>query len=183
MARAPAPGPRTANAAKSGPARKGAASAGGGQTGRPPMPAASSSGKKTTLALAVVLMMVLALFERPICLLLVFALVPSMVAWLVDNTPGQSLIRTVTPLNLASSLPFAVKLWHENNSLAQVFSFLSAGYTWVALYGAALFGWMLYYLAPAVITAVVQRRIDRARTMATERQTALKDEWGDEVER
>ena len=176
--------PRT-GAAKPGPARRDASgSYGGSQPQRAPaaVAAAPGGGKKTTLVLAVVLMMVLALFERPICVLLVFALVPSMVAWLVDNTPGQSLIRTVTPLNLASSLPFAVKLWHENNSLAQVFGFLSASYTWVALYGAALFGWMLYYLAPAVITTVVQRRIDRARANATERQTALKDEWGDEVE-
>lgn len=181
MARPPAP---RASTSKPGSARTGAPEAyGGGQAHRVPMPAASSSGKKTTLALAVVLMMVLALFERPICLLLVFALVPSMVAWLVDNTPGQSLIRTVAPLNLASSLPFAVKLWHENNSLTQVFTFLSASYTWVALYGAALFGWILYYLAPAVITAVVQRRIERARANAIERQTALKDEWGEEVEK
>ena len=147
-----------------------------------PRPAAPSSGKKVTLALAVVAMMVLALLERPICLFMVFALVPTMVAWLVDDTPGQSLIRTVAPLNLASSLPFAIKLWHESNSLAQVFTFLSQTYTWVALYGAALFGWALYYLAPAVITTLVARRIERARTASRDRQTALKDEWGDEVE-
>ncbi|HEV2676647.1 MAG TPA: hypothetical protein VGV37_19130 [Aliidongia sp.] len=143
---------------------------------------APGNGKKVTLALAVVVMLVLALFERPICLLMTLALVPTMVAWLIDDTPGQSLIRTVAPLNFASSLPFAIKLWHENNSLDQVFTFLSTGYTWVALYGAALFGWMLYYLAPAVITTVVQRRIERARETAIERQQALKDEWGDEVE-
>src|SRR5579859_1313744 len=150
--------------------------------GQRPQPAEAKSNKNTTLVLAVVAMMALALFERPICLLMAFALVPTMVAWLVDNTPGQSLIRTVAPLNLASSLPFAIKLWHENNSLAQVFTFLSAGYTWVALYGAALFGWLLYYLGPAVIRTIVERRIERARLAAIARQQALKDEWGDEVE-
>jgi hypothetical protein len=144
-------------------------------------PATGTGGKKVTLALAVVLMLVLALFERPICLLLVFALVPTMVAGLVDDTPGQSLVRTVAPLNLASSLPFAIKLWHESNSLAQVFAFLSAPFTWVAFYGAALSGWLLYYLAPAVISTVVQRRIERTRATAVERQKALSDEWGDEV--
>jgi hypothetical protein len=53
----------------------------------------------------------------------------------------------------------------------------------VALYGAAVFGWALYYLAPAIITAVIARRIDRLREHAEERQKALKDEWGEEVER
>jgi hypothetical protein len=174
-ARPPAPG-------KSASPRPGApAGRSGGQVRLPPAPKAAKSGKKITLVLAVVSMMVLALFERPICLLMVFALVPTMVAWLIDNTPGQSLIRTVAPLNLASSLPFAIKLWHESNSLAQVFTFLSQAYTWVALYGAALFGGMLFYLAPAVITTVVQRRIERARSQAVERQKALKDEWGEEV--
>ena len=43
--------------------------------------------------------------------------------------------------------------------------------------------WMLYYLAPAVITTVVQRRIERLRDSALDRQKALKDEWGDDVEK
>jgi len=146
-------------------------------------PAVAKNGKNTTLILAIVAMLVLALFERPICLLLLLALVPTMLAWLVDDTPGQSLIRTVAPLNLASSLPFAIKLWHEHNSLDQVFVFMSGGATWVALYGAAAFGWLLYYLAPAVITTVVQRRIERLRDGALERQKALKDEWGEDVEK
>jgi len=153
------------------------------QDQRPNAPAVAKNGKNTTLILAIVAMLVLALFERPICLLLLLALVPTMLAWLVDDTPGQSLIRTVAPLNLASSLPFAIKLWHEHNSLDQVFVFMSGRATWVALYGAAVFGWMLYYLAPAVITTVVQRRIERLRDDALDRQKALKDEWGDDVEK
>jgi hypothetical protein len=151
--------------------------------GRPGAPAAGKSGKNATLILAIVAMLVLALFERPVCMLLMFALVPTMLAWLVDNTPGQSLIRTVAPLNLASSLPFAIKLWHEHNSLDQVFAFMSGSTTWVALYGAAAFGWLLYYLAPAVITTVLERRIEKLRDAAAERQKALKDEWGDDVEK
>jgi len=146
-------------------------------------PAAGKSGKNATLMLSIVVLLVLALFERPVCMLLVFALVPTMLAWLVDNTPGQSLIRTVAPLNLASVLPFAIKLWHEHNSLDQVFAFMSGSTTWVALYGAAAFGWLLYYLAPAVITTVLERRIEKLRDAAVERQKALKDEWGDDVEK
>jgi len=148
-----------------------------------PVPATGKSSKNATAMLAIVIMLVLALFERPICMLLLFALVPTMLAWLVDNTPNQALIRTVAPLNLASVLPFAIKLWHEHNSLDQVFIFMSGTATWVALYGAAAFGWLLYYLAPAVITAVIHRRIDRIREAATDKQKALKDEWGEEVER
>lgn len=181
MARPPA---SRAGAVKAGQGmKKLGAPAGGAQGQRPNAPAAASNGKNTTLVLAIVLMLVLALFERPICLLLLLALVPTMLAWLVDDTPGQSLIRTVAPLNLASSLPFALKLWHEHNSLDQVFAFMSSSTTWVALYGAATFGWMLYYLAPAVITTVVQRRIERLRDGALDRQKALKDEWGDDVEK
>jgi hypothetical protein len=169
-------------ASRAGAAKKSGAPA-GAQGQRPQAPAAAKNGKNTTLVLAIVLMLVLALFERPICLLLLLALVPTMLAWLVDDTPGQSLIRTVAPLNLTSALPFALKLWHEHNSLDQVFVFMSSSTTWVALYGAAVFGWMLYYLAPAVITTVVQRRIERLRDAALERQKALKDEWGDDVEK
>ena len=168
-------------AAMKGAAAKGKAAPAG--QGRPGTPVAGKSGKNATLMLAIVVLLVLALFERPVCMLLVFALVPTMLAWLVDNTSGQSLIRTVAPLNLASVLPFAIKLWHEHNSLDQVFAFMSGSTTWVALYGAAAFGWLLYYLAPAVITTVLERRIEKLRDAAVERQKALKDEWGDDVEK
>lgn len=180
MARPPA---SRAGVAKAGRGAKGRAAAAAAQAQRPAAPIAAKSGKNATLILAIIVMLVLALFERPVCMLLFFALVPTMLAWLVDNTPGQSLIRTVAPLNLASSLPFAIKLWHEHNSLDQVFSFMSGSATWVALYGAAAFGWMLYYLAPAVITTVAERRIERLRDAALDRQKALKDEWGEDVEK
>jgi hypothetical protein len=147
------------------------------------VPARGKSQKNTTMMLAIVVMLVLAIFERPICMLLVFALVPTMLAWLVDDTPGQSLIRTVAPLNLASALPFAIKLWSEHNSLDQVFAFMSGSATWIALYGAAAFGWLLYYLAPNVIVTIMHRRIDKLRDAATEKQKSLKDEWGDDVEK
>jgi len=183
MARPPVPRAGAAKPGQGG-AKKKPAPAGAAQSQRPKAPAAGKkSGKHATLVLAVLAMLVLALFERPICLLLLLALVPTMLAWLVDDTPGQSLIRTVAPLNLASSLPFAIKLWHEHNSLDQVFDFMSGRATWIALYGAATFGWMLYYLAPAVISTVVQRRIERLRDNAIDRQQALKDEWGDDVEK
>ena len=45
------------------------------------------------------------------------------------------------------------------------------------------FGWLLYYLAPAVITTVLERRIEKLRDAAADRQKALKDEWGDDVEK
>jgi hypothetical protein len=181
MARPPATRTSAARPVSTGKQRNAPAAAGQGE--RQNAPVARKNGKNATLVLGIVVMLVLALFERPICLLLVLALVPTMLAWLVDDTPGQSLIRTVAPLNLASSLPFAIKLWHEHTSLDQVFVFMSGRATWIALYGAATFGWMLYYLAPAVISTVVQRRIERLRDNAIERQKALKDEWGDEVEK
>jgi len=177
MARPPAP---RAGAMKPGQT----ADKAGPMSPRPGAPATGGkSQKNTTMMLAIVAMLVLAIFERPICMLLVFALVPTMLAWLVDDTPGQSLIRTVAPLNLASVLPFAIKLWSEHNSLDQVFTFMSGSATWIALYGAAAFGWLLYYLAPNVIITVMHRRIDRLRDAAIDKQKSLKDEWGDDVEK
>jgi hypothetical protein len=137
---------------------------------------------KNLLSLMVVLIMAaLSIFERPIFVLMLAALVPSMLAWLVDDLPRQRLVRTVVPLNLASTAPFALQIWFGRNSLSQAMSLLGNPFVIMTIYSAAGFGWVLYYLAPMIVHGLLQRRILRRRRHLTETQKSLVEEWGEEV--
>ncbi|MEI9983963.1 MAG: hypothetical protein WDN69_12595 [Aliidongia sp.] len=137
--------------------------------------------KNSMLLLSVLGMVALAIFEQPIAILLSVALIPTMAAWIVDDGARQQLLRTVAPLNFACALPFALQLWYGKNSSDRALQLLVNPYVLLALFGGALFGWMLYWAAPRIMAAVVARRIERQRRHVLQRQAQLIDEWGDEV--
>ena len=124
--------------------------------------------KNSMLLLSVLSMVALAIFEQPIAIMLSVALIPTMAAWVMDDTPRQQLLRTVAPLNFACAMPFALQLL-TNPSVP------------MALYGGALFGWVLYWAAPRVLGAVMANRLERRRKQLVQRQAQLVDEWGEEV--
>jgi hypothetical protein len=137
--------------------------------------------KNSMLLLSVLSMVALAIFEQPIAILLSVALIPTMAAWVMDNTPRQHLLRTVVPLNLACATPFVLQLWYGKNTADRALQLLTNPYVPMALYGGALFGWVLYWAAPRILGAVMANRLERRRKQLVERQAALVDEWGEEV--
>jgi hypothetical protein len=137
--------------------------------------------KNTMLLLSVLSMVALAIFEQPIAIMLSVALIPTMVAWVMDNTPRQQLLRSVAPFNLACALPFALQLWYGKNSSDRALQLMTNPYVPMAFYGGALFGWMLYWTAPRILGAVMASRLERRRKQLLQRQAQLVDEWGEEV--
>jgi hypothetical protein len=148
---------------------------------KPVMTDRSHRVKNTMLLLSVLSMVGLAIFEQPIAILLSVALIPTMAAWVMDDTPRQQLLRTVAPLNLACAMPFALQLWYGKNTSDRALQLLTNPYVPMALYGGALFGWVLYWAAPRVLGAVMASRLERRRKQLVQRQAQLVDEWGEEV--
>jgi hypothetical protein len=137
--------------------------------------------KNTMLLLSVLSMVALAIFEQPIAILLSIALIPTMAAWVMDDTARQQLLRSVAPLNFACAMPFALQLWYGKNTSDRALQLLTNPYVPMALYGGALFGWVLYWAAPRILGAVMASRLERRRKQLILRQAQLVDEWGEEV--
>ena len=91
--------------------------------------------KNTMLLLSVLSMVALAIFEQPIAILLSVALIPTMAAWVMDNTAHQQLVRSVAPLNLACAMPFVLQLWYGKNTSDRALQLLTNPYVPMALYG------------------------------------------------
>jgi hypothetical protein len=133
-----------------------------------------------TLCLSVgfVVMVVMSL---PSVMVIVFALLPTFVAFIVDRTPEKNAVFCVGSLNLCGVLPYLINLWIGENSMNAAILILTDVFSLVVMYGASALGWIVFQSLPPVIatfiTVLAQSRISSLRSS----QRKLVEEWGDIV--
>ena len=119
----------------------------------------------------------LAITALSIFIILYGGMLPTIVAFLVDNQPGRHLFRTVGVTNLAGVVPFLRDSLHYGLNARMIVSPVGSIEKWLTIYGAALGGWlmaigvpMLWQLAFELVLNVRMRRYQAARE-------ALAEEW------
>ena len=144
----------------------------------------SSSGVFTLRNLVAVLVSIAFLiFFFPTCIVLGFSLIPSVVAFVVDQSPGKFLFRCVLSMNACGALPALAELWVDGHDLSAVTAVVSDVWYWLYAYGAAAFGWVLYGGVPKVIASYVSLKAQNRVRELREVQNKLIDEWGQDVAR
>jgi hypothetical protein len=141
--------------------------------------AANASGAKPFKpALLLVLLLPVAAMMAPTAILLVAALTPTMVARLLDPTPGNYLTWTVFGMNVVGALYFLHELWSMGDDLSSMMIVIADPIGWLAAMAGAGCGWVLYLLMPMLAakmaagqSALRMRRVARDLTQLTE-------EWG-----
>ena len=138
---------------------------------------AGSSGSMIAMAVIGMLMVavVTALATVPIVLL---GMIPTAVAFFVDRNPHKAAAISVAGTNFAGVAPFVAVLWRGPNTLYHSIAILSDVYSWLAMYGAAALGWLLFLALPPIATAILN--IFSAQRIAglEAQQAKLRDEWG-----
>ncbi|MFC7333223.1 hypothetical protein [Rhodocista pekingensis] len=133
------------------------------------------------LLLLLALILPFGLVVMPTTILMLAALVPTLVAYVVDRDPEKSAPLTVGAMNLCGVMPFAIRLWQDGHTIELTMRMLADPYTWLVMYGGAAIGWLLYFgIPPLVAGAVVMRDGTRIREMEEQRRL-LVEEWGPEV--
>ena len=124
---------------------------------------------------------VMVIMSLPTVMVIVFALLPTFVAFIVDRTPGKNAVFCVGSLNLCGVLPYLFDLWTGDNSMDAAILILTDVFSLVVMYGAAAFGWMIFQSLPPIIatfiTVLAQSRISSLRSA----QRKLIEEWGSDV--
>lgn len=137
------------------------------------------SGTKVLLISIAVLALLLG--ALPTAMLLAVGLAPTMVALIVDLTPGRYLTRCVGGLNAAGLVPFIHKLWMGGHTMALSFSIITDMYAWLVIYSASSIGWLLFLGLPGAVTVFRQLNARRRIYFLREKQRTLLEEWGDSV--
>lgn len=117
----------------------------------------------------------------PTVIFLAIALLPTLVAVVIDKGPKRFGGMTVGGLNFAGAAPYLLNLWLGDNSVPGALTILSDVFALIMIFGAAAFGWMLYTATPSVVAAVLAMTSTRRLAGLKAKQAQLKDEWGSEV--
>lgn len=108
-------------------------------------------------------------------------LLPTVVAYFIDDTPGRNLYKTVRATNLAGIIPIiAPVIGHEyiGTILQQT---MADPMVWLRVYGAAAAGWILIWVCRWLAYGV-QMTTSEARIRILERtQKELVEEWGEDI--
>ena len=129
-------------------------------------------------ALLLVLLLPVAALMAPMAIVLVAALVPSLVARLVDSSPRHYLTFTVFSLNLVGSLYFVHELIAMGNSLDVLSIVLQDAIGWLAAFAGAGCGWLLFLSMPAFVGKLAEAQSALRMRRVHRDQTQLIEEWG-----
>jgi hypothetical protein len=141
-----------------------------------PPPAKKSSAWKW-----ICLGMPVALALLPVTLVLVPAMVPTLVARIVDPAPGRHLTITVGSLNFAGALWFMHDLWSMGPGFAAIAPTLGDMLGWLAALVGAGMGWAIYSLMPIVSRSIATTKSNVRMRSLRKQQEELVEQWGDPV--
>lgn len=119
----------------------------------------------------------LALYALPMFVILYGGMLPSLIAYLLDEQPSRYLFRTVAAMNLAGVVPFVEPAWRLGTTLGLVGYPISDMRTWTVIYGSAIAGFGLAWVVP-VITNIFLEANYRVRLKRLEQlEKDLIKEW------
>ncbi|TDQ80499.1 hypothetical protein A8950_3030 [Dongia mobilis] len=146
------------------------------------MAAASQEGifklKPWTIAVPVIL---LGLFFLPVSVVLLAAHVPTIVARIVDTSPGRRLTITVGAMNLLGSLYFLDQIIAVGAGIEDIGPTLANSFGWLyALTGAGA-GWVLFGMMTPIVTRLAGAQSALRLRRVAGAQDKLVAEWGEAV--
>jgi hypothetical protein len=144
-------------------------------------PAVPQAPKKKRPWLAICLVLPVALLLLPSTLVLLAAMVPTLVARVVDPAPGRQLTITVGSLNFAGALWFMHDLWSAGQSFSAIVPTLSDMIGWLAALVGAGMGWAIYSLMPIVSRSIATTKSNLRLGRVRKSQEELVEEWGEPV--
>jgi len=151
------------------------------KAGKSAKPAAAQAPKKRGPWLWLCLVAPVAVALLPSTLVLIPAMVPTLVARIVDPAPGRHLTITVGSLNLAGALWFMHDLWSMGQSFAAITPTLGDMLGWLAALVGAGTGWAIYSLMPILSRGIATTKSNARLSRLRKQQEDLIEQWGDPV--
>ena len=122
-----------------------------------------------------------AIILMPTTIIMIFGMIPTIIALLFDKPGKKVKSLTVGALNLAGCTPFLLNLWDTGHNIDNAIIIVTNPLVIVVMWGAAGFGYMIDSALSGIVGTIVA---GRARVRITDIQEYRKDlieRWGEEV--
>ncbi len=114
---------------------------------------------------------------------LLVGLMPTVMAYMIDDDPKKNLYKCVRTCNLAGMLPTLFSLVNRSYPAASLQVVMSDPLIWLIVYGSAFGGWVLIWGCRSVAGLFIMGS-NQARILILEQEKkALIEEWGEDVAR
>lgn len=144
---------------------------------------AASKRRKQAKILGYILAPAVALVAYPTVLVALGGMLPTLVAYIVDNRRQRYAAKTVGYMNGAGVFYVASKMWVADHSLDHALMLLYDPLNWLIMLGAASIGWGLYFVLPPMANAYLTVTHDMRIKQLEKEQEMLIEEWGEDVAR
>ncbi|MGH6662519.1 MAG: acyl-CoA synthetase [Rhodospirillales bacterium] len=134
--------------------------------------------KAMWILLCLVALLVISL---PTVLLLLFGMLPTIVAWVIDRSQQKYATFCVCGMNFSGVFPFLSDVWFKDHSTDAAVRILTNVFDLTVIYGAAAFGWMMFIAVPPVITQFISAMLQKRVATLREQQQKIIEEWGEGV--
>jgi len=144
--------------------------------GAPKKPRANQS-----LIWTVIIAGVLVVTALPTLILVFFGLLPTLVAFIIDRSPGKATTFCVGGMNFCGLLPWLLDLWAGANTISSAMVIMTNAFALLVIFGAAAVGWALYMTIPQIVVSVLTVTSQHKVAGLRAEQKSMIEEWGAEV--
>lgn len=111
------------------------------------------------------------------------AMLPGIVAYLIDWRPGRFASKTVIAFNLAGLIPQASAIFSSGSPNSVAMTLFKDPMAWLIIYGFAAFGWGAVFIIPHITKLYLEIKADYTIKKLSHFQEKLLEEWGDEIKK
>jgi hypothetical protein len=120
----------------------------------------------------------LAAVFAPTTLFLLFALLPTIVTGMLEQSPRRSVTLAVGATNLAGAVPGLLRLWEHGSSMDRAIELLNDPRSWGWAYVGAVVGGLIAATLPGLVASAITTTLQRRINDLEQRQKQLAAHWG-----
>lgn len=124
---------------------------------------------------------IVAVVFTPTTSIILVGMLPTLVAYLVDNSLEKNKTLTIGAMNFAGCFPYLLSLWKGENTLNAALSYLENPKTIIFIYSIAALGYIINWLVTMGISTILKQRSHMRIERIKSEKKKLKDRWGDKV--
>ena len=122
-------------------------------------------------------------FLRTGFIFIIVGMLPSIVAYYVDQGPHRHTFKTIFYCNTAGMLPYIAQLIEYGPRSSNIQGIMDHPLTWMVVFGAALGGLLLTLLGP-IVAEMLLSSLHQTQIRSLQRaQKRIEKEWGSEITR
>ena len=136
---------------------------------------------RTTIILMVLTSMAIAIISVYSVVVLVFGLLPGLIAMVVDYDPRQYLSRIVISFNAVGVAPYILQILNSSVADMTAYQLIISPKTWLVIYASAGVGWVIYWMFPQIAMMLMPMQNKNRIESLNKELDELAEEWGEDV--